>query len=138
MQAVLHGSQPLRLFNKYTFVHVFLNAVGSFRQINLAYFFQCTIIIYETAYILFIRTIPNIYYICETRGTLIMNEQASIEHKLTKSFFKVASIPAIVAILSLIALIVISNRYSYALHNFGFAQGDICLLYTSPSPRDRG
>ena len=54
-----------------------------------------------------------------------MNEQASIEHKLTKSFFKVASIPAIVAILSLIALIVISNRYSYALHNFGFAQGDI-------------
>lgn len=54
-----------------------------------------------------------------------MNEQASIEHKLTKSFFKVASIPAIVAIMSLIALIVISNRYSYALNNFGFAQGDI-------------
>ena len=54
-----------------------------------------------------------------------MNEQASIEHKLTKSFFKVASIPAIVAILGLIALIVNSNRYSYALHNFGFAQGDI-------------
>lgn len=54
-----------------------------------------------------------------------MNEQACIEHKLTKSFFKVASIPAIVAILSLVALIAISNRYSYALHNFGFAQGDI-------------
>ncbi len=54
-----------------------------------------------------------------------MNEQTSIEQKLTKSFFKVASIPAVVAILSLIALIVISNRYSYALHNFGFAQGDI-------------
>lgn len=54
-----------------------------------------------------------------------MNEQANIEQKLTKSFFKVASIPAVVAILGLIALIVISNRYSYALTNFGFAQGDI-------------
>lgn len=32
---------------------------------------------------------------------------------------------AAVAILGLIALIVISNRYSYALKNFGFAQGDI-------------
>ncbi len=54
-----------------------------------------------------------------------MNEQESIEKKLTKSFFKVASITASVAILGLIVLIVISNRYSYALKNFGFAQGDI-------------
>lgn len=54
-----------------------------------------------------------------------MNEQASIEKKLTKSFFKVASIMATVALMVLIALIVISNRYSYALKNFGFAQGDI-------------
>lgn len=54
-----------------------------------------------------------------------MNDQASIEKKLTKSFFKVASITAGVAILGLIALIIISNRYSYALKNFGFAQGDI-------------
>lgn len=54
-----------------------------------------------------------------------MNEQASIEKKLTKSFFKVASIMAAVALMVLIALIVISNRYSYALKNFGFAQGDI-------------
>lgn len=54
-----------------------------------------------------------------------MNEQASIEHKLTKSFFKVASIPAAVALLGLVALVVISNRYSYALKNYGFAQGDI-------------
>lgn len=54
-----------------------------------------------------------------------MNEQASIEKKLTNSFFKVASIPAAVAILGLIALVIISNRYSYALHNYGFAQGDI-------------
>lgn len=54
-----------------------------------------------------------------------MNEQESIEKKLTRSFFKVSSITASVAILGLIALIVISNRYSYALKNFGFAQGDI-------------
>ena len=54
-----------------------------------------------------------------------MNEHDSIERKLTGFFFKVASIMAAVAILGLIALIVISNRYSYALKNFGFAQGDI-------------
>lgn len=54
-----------------------------------------------------------------------MNEQESIEKKLTRSFFKVSSITASVATLGLIALIVISNRYSYALKNFGFAQGDI-------------
>lgn len=54
-----------------------------------------------------------------------MNEHDSIERKLTGSFFKVASIMAAVSILGLIALIVISNRYSYALKNFGFAQGDI-------------
>lgn len=54
-----------------------------------------------------------------------MNEQKSIEKKLTKSFFKVTSITASVAILGLIALAIISNRYSYALKNYGFAQGDI-------------
>lgn len=54
-----------------------------------------------------------------------MNEQESIEKKLTRSFFKVASITASVAILGLIALVIISNRYSYALTNYGFAQGDI-------------
>lgn len=54
-----------------------------------------------------------------------MNEQISIEKKLTRSFFKVASIMAAVSILGLIALIIISNRYSYALKNYGFAQGDI-------------
>lgn len=54
-----------------------------------------------------------------------MNQQENIEKKLTKSFFKVASITASVAILGLIALVIISNRYSYALKNYGFAQGDI-------------
>ena len=54
-----------------------------------------------------------------------MNERENIEKKLTKSFFKVSAITAFAAVLGLIALIVISNRYSYALKNFGFAQGDI-------------
>lgn len=55
-----------------------------------------------------------------------MNEQqAGIEKRLTRSFAKVSAITVAVAALGLIALLVISNRYSYALHNYGFAQGDI-------------
>jgi methyl-accepting chemotaxis protein len=70
------------------------------------------------------RQVKGIFVVKE-RGKLTMNEQKSIEKKLTKSFFKVASITASVAILGLIALAIISNRYSYALKNYGFAQGDI-------------
>lgn len=51
--------------------------------------------------------------------------QEKIEKWLTQSFFKVSSITAIAAIVGLLAIIIICNRYSYALHNFGFAQGDI-------------
>ncbi|MEH2941906.1 methyl-accepting chemotaxis protein [Lachnospiraceae bacterium KK002] len=55
-----------------------------------------------------------------------MNEQQeSIEKRLTSSFFKVSAITVAVAALGLLALLVVSNRYSYALHNYGFAQGDI-------------
>ena len=54
-----------------------------------------------------------------------MNTTESIEKKLTKSFVKVAAIPAAVALVALLALIILSNRYSYALKYFGFAQGDI-------------
>ncbi|MDE6981820.1 MAG: methyl-accepting chemotaxis protein, partial [Lachnospiraceae bacterium] len=53
------------------------------------------------------------------------NNKENIEKKLTRSFFIVSSITAVGAIVGLIAMIVICNRYSYALHNFGFAQGDI-------------
>ncbi len=49
----------------------------------------------------------------------------SIENKLTSSIFRVSTIIAAAAVLGVIAMIVISARYSYALHNFGFAQGDI-------------
>lgn len=54
-----------------------------------------------------------------------MEKHESIEHKLTVSIFKVSTLAATAAIIGVIALIVISNRYSYALKNFGFAQGDI-------------
>jgi Methyl-accepting chemotaxis protein len=54
-----------------------------------------------------------------------MNTTESIEKKLTKSFVQVAAITAAVALAALLALIILSNRYSYALKNFGFAQGDI-------------
>ena len=54
-----------------------------------------------------------------------MNKKESIEKKLTNSFFKVAAIAAIAAVLGLAAMIFLSVRYSYALTNFGFAQGDI-------------
>lgn len=52
-------------------------------------------------------------------------QQAGIEKRLTKSFAKVSAITVVVALLGLIAVLVVSNRYSYALHNYGFAQGDI-------------
>ena len=48
-----------------------------------------------------------------------------IEKKLTRSFLLVSLITAVSALLGLIALIVAANRYSYALTNYGFAQGDI-------------
>lgn len=54
-----------------------------------------------------------------------MFKDEKIEKKLTKSFLVVSLITAISAILGLIALVVVANRYSYALTNFGFAQGDI-------------
>lgn len=54
-----------------------------------------------------------------------MNQKETIEKKLTKSFVKVGAIVAGAAVMGLVAMIVLSMRYSYALDNFGFAQGDI-------------
>lgn len=54
-----------------------------------------------------------------------MNKKENIEKKLTTSIFRVSTITAGVAILGVIALIIISGRYSNALNNYGFAQGDI-------------
>lgn len=54
-----------------------------------------------------------------------MLKKEKIEKRLKRSFFVVASITAVAAIIALIAVVVMSSRYAYALHNFGFAQGDI-------------
>lgn len=54
-----------------------------------------------------------------------MKKQLNIEKKLINSFFRVAAVTAVAAVVGLIALVVVSNRYAYALTNFGFAQGDI-------------
>ncbi|MCI8528594.1 MAG: methyl-accepting chemotaxis protein [Lachnospiraceae bacterium] len=54
-----------------------------------------------------------------------MRKEEKIEKRLNKSFFTVSALMAAVAVIALLAMIVISNRYSYALYNFGFAQGDI-------------
>lgn len=54
-----------------------------------------------------------------------MEKKENIEKRLSVSIFKVSMIIAAGALIGLIALITISNRYSYALRNFGFAQGDI-------------
>ena len=54
-----------------------------------------------------------------------MNNKESIEKRLTHSFFIVSTISAVAALIGLIALIVICNRYSYVLDIYGFGQGDI-------------
>lgn len=54
-----------------------------------------------------------------------MNKKENIEKKLTTSIFRVSTITAGAAILGVIALVIISGRYSNALNNYGFAQGDI-------------
>lgn len=59
------------------------------------------------------------------KGQNKATKQENIEKKLTVSIFRVSTITAAAALLGVIALIVISARYSRALHNFGFAQGDI-------------
>ncbi len=54
-----------------------------------------------------------------------MFENEKIEKRLTKSFVLVSCITAIAAIVGVIVLIIVAMRYSSALKNYGFAQGDI-------------
>lgn len=54
-----------------------------------------------------------------------MSKKEKIEKKLIRSFFTVVSITATAAVIALIAIVAISSRYSSALENYGFAQGDI-------------
>lgn len=48
-----------------------------------------------------------------------------IEKRLKKSFIAVTIMAAVSALIAVIAIVIISNRYSYALNHYGFAQGDI-------------
>lgn len=54
-----------------------------------------------------------------------MFENEKIEKRLTKSFILVSLITAVAAVVGVIALAVVAFRYSNALKNYGFAQGDI-------------
>ena len=52
-------------------------------------------------------------------------KEERIEKRLQKSFVMVTMMAAVAAIIALIALVVTSNRYAYALTQYGFSQGDI-------------
>lgn len=52
-------------------------------------------------------------------------KKEKIEKRLTGSFFRTSTIVAAVALLAVVALLIVSSRYANALHNYGFAQGDI-------------
>lgn len=48
-----------------------------------------------------------------------------IKERLVRGFVFASGIPAIVAVITLVALIVVAFEYSNALKNYGFAQGDV-------------
>lgn len=54
-----------------------------------------------------------------------MFKNLRIKERLTRSFIMVSMIATIAAVVGVIAMIVVANRYSYALKNYGFSQGDI-------------
>ncbi len=52
-------------------------------------------------------------------------KEERIEKRLQKSFVIVTMMAAVAAIIALVALLILSNRYTYALDQYGFSQGDI-------------
>ena len=48
-----------------------------------------------------------------------------IRERLVRGFVIAAGIPAVVALIAVITMIIVSNNYSSALTNYGFAQGDV-------------
>lgn len=52
-------------------------------------------------------------------------EEMKIEKRLSSGFFRTTTITSIGAVIALVAMLVISNRYTYALQYYGFSQGDI-------------
>lgn len=58
-------------------------------------------------------------------------QDMSIKKRLTTGFVLASLITTVAAVIGLIAMIVIVNRYSYTLTNFGFSQGDIGKTMTA-------
>lgn len=54
-----------------------------------------------------------------------MFQKMKINKRLTTAFIMIAGIASIAAIAGCIAMLYISNQYTYALKNYGFSQGDI-------------
>lgn len=54
-----------------------------------------------------------------------MLKKMRIKKKLTSSYILISAITSIAGILGCIAMIIIANRYAYALKYYGFSQGDI-------------
>ncbi len=50
-----------------------------------------------------------------------MFQKLKIRERLTRSFLMVALIATAAAIVGLIAVIIVTNRYSYAIRQYGFA-----------------
>ena len=59
------------------------------------------------------------------------NKNEKIRARLTQAFIMVTAIVSIAAVVAVIALLVISNRYNYALKNYGFALEDIAKAETA-------
>jgi len=59
----------------------------------------------------------------DKKGTSVSNR--SIAKRLSAGFIQVAFFGAFAAVIGCIAMIVISNRYKYAMENYAYAQGDI-------------
>lgn len=54
-----------------------------------------------------------------------MFKNLRIKERLTRAFIMVTGVTAVAAVVGLIAMLVVSNRYEYALTQYGFSQGDI-------------
>ena len=54
-----------------------------------------------------------------------MGKNLRIKERLVKAFIRVTAIVAIAAVVGVAALITVNARYSHALVNYGFSQGDI-------------
>lgn len=69
------------------------------------------------------------------------SKEEKILSRLRTAFIKAIGITSIAAIAALIMLLYISNRYTYALQNYGFSQGDIgkaMMLFSETRSATRG